>query len=229
VGIDKPVAILRRWSRHLRPPDMTAFDDFATTVDQRYCGEIKYYETWNEPNDQGYWSGTNAQLLTVAQHLYPIAKNPAKYGCGNGVCGPNSGANPNQLLMPPISRVASYSLTWLDSYLSDSGSPYPYADVAAFHGYGPTNPEDIATQVQSLNQILAKHDLSNLQLWNTEANWGSLAVVGQTQASWLMRYHVALATTGVSRFVFVCLRQLQLGHVVGRVLSRSPDAYRKRY
>jgi hypothetical protein len=104
--------------------------------------------------------------------------------------------------MPPISRVASYSPSWLDSYLSSAGAPYPYADVAAFHGYGATNPEEIVSQVQSLNQILAKYGMSNLQLWNTEANWGSLPVVGQSQASWLMRYHVALATTGVSRFVW---------------------------
>jgi hypothetical protein len=77
------------------PPDMTAFDDFATHVVQRYCGTIKNYETWNEPNDQKYWSGTNAQLLTVAQHLYQVAKDPANCGCANGVCGPNGGANPN--------------------------------------------------------------------------------------------------------------------------------------
>jgi hypothetical protein len=71
-----------------------------------------------------------------------------------------------------------------------------------FMAMAPLIPEEIVSQVQSLNQILGKHGLSNLQLWDTEANWGSLAVVGQTQASWLIRYHVALATTGVSRFVW---------------------------
>ena len=183
-------------------PDMTAFDDFATQVVQRYCGTIKYYETWNEPNDQVFWTGTNAQLLTVAQHLYQVAKDPANCGCANGVCAPGGGANPNQVLTPAISRITPSNLSWLDSYLSGSGARYPYADVAAFHGYGATNPEEIATQVQSLNQILAKHGLSNLQLWNTEASWGPADPVGLQQASWLMRYHAALATTGVSRFVW---------------------------
>ena len=189
------------------PPDMTAFDDFTTQVVQRYCGTIKYYETWNEPNNSSYWSGTNAQLLTVAQHLYQIAKDPANCGCTNGVCAPNGGVNPNQVLMPPISRINLTNLTWLDTYLASTGAQYPYADVAAFHGYGSdadsdTDPEGIVTQVQSLNQILAKHGLSNLQLWNTEADWGSITPVGQQQASWLMRYHAALATTGVARFVW---------------------------
>ncbi len=184
-------------------PDMTAFDDFATAVVQRYCGKIKYYETWNEPNNPSYWSGTNAQLLTVAQNLYQIAKNPANCGCANGVCSPNGGANPNQVLMAPISRVTAANLSWLDSYLATSGTQYPYADVAAFHGYGSaTDPEEIVAQVQSLNQTLANHGLSNLPLWNTEASWGSLTSVDQDQASWLMRYHVALALTGVSRFVW---------------------------
>jgi len=187
------------------PPNMTAFDEFATAVVQRYCGTIKYYETWNEPNNLPYWNGSKAQLSTIAQNVYQITKDPANCGCSNGVCSPNGGANPNQVLLPPINKVNPSNLSWLDSYLATTGPTYPYADVAAFHGYGSTTdgaPEQIVTQVQSLNQILANHGLSNLQLWNTEASWGSLTSVDQDQASWLMRYHVALALTGVSRFIW---------------------------
>jgi hypothetical protein len=185
------------------PPDMTAFDDLATAMVQRYCGKIKYYETWNEPNNSSYWSGTNAQLLTIAQDLYQIAKDPANCGCANGVCAPNGGANPNQVLMPPISSINSSNLSWLDSYLAGAGTQYPYADIAAFHGYGlGSDPEGIVTEVQSLNQTLANHGLSSLPLWNTEASWGSQTSVDEQQASWLMRYHAALALTGVSRFVW---------------------------
>jgi hypothetical protein len=188
------------------PPNMAAFESFATAVVQRYCGTIKYYETWNEPNNPPYWSGTNGQLLNVAQDLYQIAKDPANCGCTNGSCSPNNGgANPNQVLMPPISKVTTANLSWLDSYLGTTGPTYPYADVAAFHGYGTTtdaDPEQIVSQVQSLNQTLANHGLANLQLWNTEASWGSPASVDQTEGSWLMRYHVTLALSGVSRFVW---------------------------
>jgi hypothetical protein len=185
------------------PPDMVAFDEFATAVVQRYCGTIKYYETWNEPNNAFYWSGTNAQLLMVAQHLYSVAKNPANCGCTNGVCSPNGGVNPNQVLSPPISDINPPNLAWLDSYLATAGATYPYADVAAFHGYAyDSPPEEIVTQVGLLNQTLANHGMSNLQLWNTEASWGSQGSVDQDQAAWLMRYHVALAATGVSRFVW---------------------------
>ena len=185
------------------PPDMTAFDDFATHLVQRYCGSIRYYETWNEPNGAGFWKGNNAQLLAVAQHLYRIAKDPANCGCTNGACAPNGGANPNKLLTPSISRITQSNLNWLNSYLADAGARYPYADIVAFHGYGSAgNPEEIITQVQSLKQILAKHGLSNLPLWNTEASWGSISQAGRQQASWLMRSHIAQAAAGVSRFVW---------------------------
>jgi len=184
------------------PPDMNAFDDFVSHVVQRYCGTVKYYETWNEPNNTSYWIGTNAQLLTVAQHLYKLAKDPANCGCTGGVCSPNGGANPNQILLPSISHIDQPILDWLDSYLATAGAAYPYADVVAFHGYGATIPEQIVPQLQSLNQTIAKHGLSSLPLWNTEASWGAPPYVDQDQASWLMRYHVALAVSGVSRFIW---------------------------
>jgi hypothetical protein len=185
------------------PPNMSAFDEFATNVVQRYCGAVKYYETWNEPNGAEFWDGTNAQLLTVAQHLYQIAKSPANCGCTNGVCSPNGGGNPNQVLMPSISHLSQADLNWLDSYLATAGTQYPYADIASFHGYGESNPENIVNDVSLLRQTLSKHGLSNLELWNTEASWGKeTAPVDQDQASWLMRYHMAQIAAGVSRFVW---------------------------
>lgn len=185
------------------PPDLTALDNFTKTLVQNYCGVIKYYETWNEPNNTFYWDGTNAQLLTVAQHVYQIAKDPANCGCTNGTCGPNGGVNPNQVLTPSISGITSSGMSWLDAYLATAGPQYSYADVATFHGYHATNPEDIAPQIQSLNVVLAQHGLANLPLWNTEASWGNTSTaLGQDQASWLMRYHMVQAASGVSRFVW---------------------------
>jgi len=184
-------------------PDMNAFDDFATQLVRRYCGTIKYYETWNEANSTGYWKGSNQQLLTIAQHLSRIAKDPSNCGCSNAACGPNGGANPNRVLLPSISRINDATLKWLDSYLSTAGARYSYADIVTFHGYGsPTDAEHIATQVQSLAPILSRHGLSHLPLWNTEGNWGAVPTVGQQQASWLMRYHMVQVAVGVSRLVW---------------------------
>ena len=194
------------------PPDMQAFDDFATTVVQRYCGTVTYYEPWNEPNNKQSWDGSNAQLLTVAQHLYQIAKDPANCGCTNGVCSPNGGSNPNQVLLPPISSLGPTSLDWLDSYLAAAGAQHSYADIASFHGYGVVNPEDVISRIQLLRQTLGKHGLATLELWNTEASWGEETTqVDQPQASWLMRYHADQIAAGVSRLVWYAYDNCEWG------------------
>ena len=187
------------------PPLMSAFDGFATQVVQRYCGKVKYYEPWNEPNNPASWSGTNAQLVTVSQHLYQIAKDPANCGCTNGICSPNGGVNPNKVLLPPIGGPSPSNIAWLNSYLAAAGSPYLYADIAAFHGYewSGYQPEQLVTGVQLLEQSLAQYGLSNLDLWDTEGSWELDASLNQDQqASWLMRSHTAQAALGISRFVW---------------------------
>ncbi len=187
------------------PPDMNAFDNFATQLVQRYCGTVKYYEPWNEPDNPQFWDGTDAQLLTIARHTYQIAKDPANCGCTNGVCSPNGGVNPNQVLLPPISGLGPGSITWLDWYLASAGTSYPYADIAAFHGYvSPAYvPEEIASGVQLFKQTLGQYGLSNLPLWNTEVSWQwNTNDDDQNQVSWLMRYHMTQVATGVSRVVW---------------------------
>ena len=205
------------------PPDMSAFDNFATQVVQRYCGKVKDYEPWNEPSNPAFWSGTNSQLLTISQHLYQIAKDPANCGCTNGVCSPNGGVNPNKVLLPPINDLSA--IPWLDSYLTAAGAQYPYADVATFHGYGFTNPEDMPGYIQSLKETLAAHGLSNLELWNTEASWEwdtNFSV--QQQASWLMRYHIVQNVMGESRLIWYAYDDCTWGTLWTSTLCTSSES-----
>jgi hypothetical protein len=195
------------------PADMSEFDAFATKVVQRYCGVVKYYEPWNEPNNPDFWSGTNTQLLTIAQHVYQIAKDPDNCGCTNGVCTPGGGTNPNQVLLPPITGIYAGSewnqLTWLSSYLASAGTNYPYADIVAFHGYVPLwntegikyqSPEALASVMPAFKELLDQHGLSNLPLWNTEGSFeNDSALTSQSQASFVVRYYVVQSALGVSR------------------------------
>ena len=144
-------------------------------------------------------------MLTIAQHVYQIAKDPANCGCTNGICSPNGGVNPNRVFLPPISKLDKTSLDWLDSYLSTAGISYPYADVAAFHGYvwSGYQPEHTVTDVHNLQLILAKHGLGQLPLWNTEASFEWDTNLSQDgHASWLLRYHTSQALLGISRFIW---------------------------
>ena len=186
-------------------PNMSAFDEFATQVVQRYCGKVKYFETWNEPDNPQFWDGTNTQMLTIAQSVYRIVKDPANCGCSNGSCGPTGGTNPNKVLMPAVSGVGSAQIAWLSAYFAEGAAPYAYADIATFHGYSyPGNPpEGFVTSVQLFKQTLATNGLANLDLWNTEASWKTNTTYDEDQqASWLMRYHALQAALSISRFVW---------------------------
>jgi len=206
-------------------PDITAFDDFITHVVRRYCGVVQYYETWNEPNGKEFWAGTNAQLVNIAHDVYQIAKDPANCGCTNGTCSPGGGVNPNQVILPSISSINQSNLNWLDSYLSAAGAAaYPYADVASFHGYGYKQPEDIVQGTDQLKGILGRHGLAHLELWNTEASWGNTTTYDQEQeASWLMRYHMVQAVSGVSRFVWYAYDNCSWGTLWGPACGNSSD------
>lgn len=207
-------------------PDMRAFDDFTTQFVRRYCGVVQYFETWNEPNLKYFWNGTDAQLLAVASDLYRIAKDPANCGCTNGVCSPGGGLNPNQILLPSISNINGPYLSWLDAYLAAAGATYPYADVASFHGYGYAQPEDIVHGVPQLKNVLAKHGLSAIELWDTEASWGTATTDDQQQeASWLIRFHIAQAVSGVSRFVWYAYDNCAWGTLWGPACGLSPDQW----
>lgn len=210
------------------PPDMDAFRTFVTQVVQRYCGVVKYYEPWNEPDNPEFWDGSNSQMLAIAQEVYQIARDPANCGCTDGNCSPNGGANPNQVLLPPVSNIRlPESLAWLSSYLASAGSQYPYADIVAFHGYEFTAPEMLATgtQWQLFQQTLAQHGLSGLPVWDTEASWKLDAdLPEQQQASWLMRFHMIQAELGVSRFLWYAYDNCSWGTLWTSPVCSNPES-----
>ena len=205
-------------------PDMQAFDDFVTHLVRRYCGVMQYFETWNEPNLKDFWNGTDDQLVSVARDLYKIAKDRDNCGCTNGVCAPGGGVNPNQVILPPINSINEANLSWLDAYLAAAGPTYPYADIASFHGYGNEQPEDIVAAVAQLTKTLARHGLSSLELWDTEASWGTSTNDDQKEeVSWLMRFHIAQEVSGVSRFVWYAYDDCATGTLWGPACQNSPD------
>jgi hypothetical protein len=205
------------------PPNMSAFDAFLTQVVQRYCGVVKYYETWNEPDSPGFWNGTNLQLLSIANDTYQIVKNPANCGCQNGLCAPGAGVSPNQVILPPVSELGQASMNWLNSYLAAAGGSYPYADIAAFHGYDYTTPEGIIGGVSTFQQTIAQYGMGNLPVWDTEANWGThtASSTQDGEAAWLMRFYTAQASMGVSRFIWYSYDNCVWGTLWGAACDSS--------
>jgi hypothetical protein len=213
------------------PAHLADLDDFAVNLVRRYCGVITYYETWNEPSLASFWSGSNEQLLVLTRHIYEIAKDPANCGCTNGVCSPGGGTNPNKVLLPSIHTPSTADdprgPLWLQNWLDFVGRPYPYADIAAFHGYGYTDdPEDIYRGIKMTRETLARYGLEHAELWNTEASWGEHE--GSTQewgASWLMRYDIVQAAAGVSRFIWYSYDNCEWGTLWGNSCGALRDSW----
>ncbi len=212
------------------PAHLADLDQFATNLVQRYCGVIAYYETWNEPSLASFWSGSNDQLLVLTQHLYKIVKDPANCGCTNGLCSPGGGTNPNKVLFPSVHCLSTAEdpsgQRWLKSWLDFVGRPYPYADIAAFHGYGYTNnPEDIYLGIKTTRDTLTHYGLDHVELWNTEASWGEHKGTQESEASWLMRYHIVQAAAGVSRLIWYSYDNCEWGTLWGNSCGTIGDSW----
>ena len=206
------------------PPSLPAVDSFLTNFVQRECGLVTYYETWNEPNLGDFWRGTNAQLLTVAQHLNAIVKDPANCGCSDGVCSPGGGTNPNQILTPSVNSICSDSgRQWLTDWFTLADGSGVRSDVVSFHGYE-CQPENINQEITWLRSLADEHGLRDTKIWDTEASWGKeQGSSEELEASWLMRSYVVQAASGVSRFYWYAYGSCSWGSLYGPSCGASPD------
>jgi len=126
---------------------------------------IKYYEIWNEPNDWGFWRGSTAQLLRMAQDAACIIK-----GIGPGCT--HVAIDPNALMVTPAPTLGGDAINkWMEGYLGAGGTAV--SDVIAFHGYNGTNAEKIPTLVSALrNNALLTYKQISKPLFDTEFSWG---------------------------------------------------------
>jgi hypothetical protein len=174
------------------PPNPEDWAEFVTALVTRYRGKISSYELWNEPNVSGYWTGSPQQMADMASQAYRIIKS----------------VDPKAVVVSPSASSTGWPSpadAWLDQYLSAGGGKY--ADVIGWHGYSGRNdrpalpPEDLVRQISVLRSVLAKHNLSNLPLWNTEGGWGkNLQLPSEDQqADFLVKWYLIQFTSGVSK------------------------------
>ena len=206
------------------PPSLPALDSFLTSFVQRECGLVTYYEAWNEANLGDFWRGTDAQLLTVVQHLNNIVKDPANCGCSHGVCSPGGGRNPNRILTPSVNSICLDSgRQWLADWFALADSSGLRSDVVSFHGYE-CQPENINQEITWLRSLADAHGLKDAEIWDTEASWGKeQGSSEELEASWLMRSYVVQAASGVARFYWYAYGSCSWGSLYGPSCGGSPD------
>ena len=174
------------------PPNLDDWAAFITAVATRYRGKISSYELWNEPNASGFWTGTPQQMVEMAARAYPIIKS----------------IDPSAIVTTPAVSSSGWPLShdaWLDQYLAAGGGKH--ADVIAWHGYAGRNdrpslpPEELSEQIKVLRRVLAKHNLGQMPIWNTEGGWGKNAQLPDenAQAAFLIKWYMINFTNGIAR------------------------------
>jgi uncharacterized protein (TIGR03437 family) len=191
------------------PPDnIQDWKDFLTAVIQHYNGEtqphIKYYELWNEINIQLWWTGTDAQMLALAEAAYPIIHLDAySILLTPSVAGPAG-------TVTPVSQVNT-----MTKYLQAGG--FKYADGGAFHGYPAAQsginpfpfPEQdsttgckpfqgchgsIVTIATQMRAVFDQNGLAGKPIFQTEGSWGNMTITDpDTQVEWVARYNLLQA------------------------------------
>lgn len=170
--------------------NMTDWTNFVSQVVQRSNGRIKYWEIWNEPDNPAFWSGTNAQLVALAQSAYNIIKS----------------ADPSsKILLPPTAEDSN----WTNAYLASGGGAY--ADIMTLHGYPYTSPEEYLSTVSAYQSVFTANGYAQLPIWDTEGNWvnGDALTYGglhganaDEDAAWVARSMVIQASMGVAKFAW---------------------------
>ncbi len=167
--------------------------DWVTAVVQHSVnstsGHIKYYELWNEPNLSGYWNGTTAQMVTMAQDAYSIIHN----------------LDPNAMVVSPCPSTSGNPLNqsiWFSGYFIAGGTIAQ--DIIAYHAYPTTaggDPETyLLTQAYAIQTQMSQHGIGNLPLWSTENSWGNTgSLTGAQEAAWLAKSRILALDAGLQR------------------------------
>jgi hypothetical protein len=159
------------------PADIQDWRDYVTAVAQRYKGRIRYYEIWNEPNDNTYYTGTVAELAQLTSEAYSILK---AVDTDNTVVSP-----------------APYEPGYLDQLLQAGIGPH--VDVIAFHFYE-TPPEATAYAMANVRLVMAKDGAGAIPLWDTEGASGDSTVPEDLAAAYLVRKYLVDLAFGSIRY-----------------------------
>jgi hypothetical protein len=207
--------------------------DFITAVMNHVGpGKIKYWEVWNEWNNNIEWTGTQAQMLRMAKDAYTIIKS----------------MDSNALVTTPSVSSAVFSIdSWIRPYLAAGGGNY--ADIIAVHGYVhmPINkcpyscpdPQIVASILDQARAAMLATGQQNKPLFDTEGSWGegTQMVDPDLQAAFTGRYYLIQAagtanSKGFDKFYWYGWDFPHSGQFYafnGRGLNSSGTAYEQVY
>jgi polysaccharide biosynthesis protein PslG len=154
---------------------------------------IAYYELWNEPDLQRNWTGTPAQLATLAKDAYAIIH----------------GLDPNAKVVGPGASTANqFGVHYLPGYYAAGGATAQ--DIVGLHAYlytgssFSTTPAGITTSISQLQNLMATYQISSKPIWFTEGNWngdGGGSLTDSQKAAYLAQeYMLMWSSEAVDRY-----------------------------
>ncbi|HZC66120.1 MAG TPA: cellulase family glycosylhydrolase [Candidatus Dormibacteraeota bacterium] len=149
---------------------------------------IASYELWNEPDLQRTWSGTPAQLVTMARDAYAIIHK----------------LNPNALVIGPAPSTATqFGVHFLPAYYAAGGATAQ--DVVGMHAYlydgnqFSASPAGITSTISQLQLLMSQYGISNKPIWFTEGNWGdknNVSMTGAQKVAYVGQEYVLMWASG---------------------------------
>lgn len=121
---------------------------YVGELGQRLRGKIRYWEIWNESDQTHQFSGTVEELLTMTKIA---AEELKKVDTQNLVSSPN---------------ITAYGIGVLDRFLDQGGGAF--VDYISWHYYPTTVPENSLPLIMALRDVLKRHSLEGLPVFNTE-------------------------------------------------------------
>jgi len=128
--------------------------NYVRKVATRYKGRVHYYEFWNEPNVERFYSGTAKQLGLLNRVAYQVLKE----------------VDPTITVISSALSPYGDHFKYFEDYLAQGGGEY--ADIIGYHFYVPPKPpEAMLPLIQRVKVLMAKYGLADKSLWNTETGW----------------------------------------------------------
>ncbi len=194
---------------------------WVTSVVNRYKGQIKYYEIWNEWNINLFWRGNASQLARMTEDAYCVIKGaPSGASCNSNSTFPDgTGLDPSAEVLTPSAVGSGTNLYGAQngtanllgaSVSGTTANVGNFSDDVGFHCYvsepsgaGYPVPENVLTVLTDLNQAVTGSALQDKPLFCTEGGWGEAPTENFTdpslQAAFLARYYLLQYPLGVSR------------------------------
>ena len=150
------------------PVNIEDWRRYVRTLATTFRGRIECYEPWNEasfPTDPAFkqpgsggdpnqfYTGSIDSMVKLARVAYEEIKR----------------ADPQACVLSPSFHSSGYWAEKFDRFIAAGGGQY--FDVVSQHFYFGEEPERAVPVIRAMRQVLAKHGLAHMPIWNTEVGF----------------------------------------------------------